>query len=703
MHRRFTSKVGQKNKILDVRDDNKGGTSLTQPEHLFTGHQEFFFLFIQYVDSYRFGTCLKKYLAQLIVKLVRNNDIKGLEQHIEKLQLLAKFLGLISFSQIKSIQGSSAEMSKELNLQESNYDNVIAVLPLFPLKRYLEEAWKDRRLVLVIPWIVEYLRMSTWDKGSQHSSYFQEIFMLLRSIHKKIGNILCENHSLNYSNLQLVAFHLEILFSDVVGLGDIECVKLICLPEQNKYDLTDTYCMDMLLLRFSQSFYFSSSPHVDDLQKLIINLTSHGRPNVGSGATKKLKPSLSVIHNSNLGVNGANSFALQNQGTRDALTPFSQPSRIKQDGIKEKLTESFFHQHKELQQACEFVVKFTIKNICTVVVKDSITKTIKNTLKSHSSLHDKPPEVDLENYRNTILNRIEQDVKIRAMETMRFKCGEYITNTVRAIASPLKSLETVEMAVSLSKIYCFREGKKVVESLCHFEVKKEVDNYIQEMSKGFGVENKKILPYKHLAILAQRLEEHGKQECVLQKDLLDLLRVVDKEMRQLNLESENLVISETFDLSAKRYANNLCFVLQQYFGNANILSWPCGIDHAISLASTLGKMYINPCEELLSVGRIVLQNLKVMISWCTNGRHSTNKENINETERCSFCLVAVFDGNLISCQQVEQNLTTALDCGSVSQDTVKSYLKLLGFIEEINIREWTSEKKFIMPKLYLKL
>lgn len=85
------------------------------------------------------------------------NVTKGLCQHIEKTKMLAKFLGLIVLSPYWSI----SDLDSSADTTETGSVSCIE-LPPIDIKGHIESAWKEHRLVIVIPWVVEFLKMMTW-------------------------------------------------------------------------------------------------------------------------------------------------------------------------------------------------------------------------------------------------------------------------------------------------------------------------------------------------------------------------------------------------------------------------------------------------------------------------------------------------------------------------------------------------------------
>ena len=156
---RFTSKSGQTNKSSrKLRIDQKGPSSNSNtdlPEQSFPGHQEFFSIFLKAGDSYKFNVHMKRRLAQIITEMSAVNETKGLCEHIAKSQMLAKFLGMLEFSPNWNL--SSGNATADLTAE-----NIDINLPPINIKECIEAAWERSRLVIVIPWVVQYLGMMKW-------------------------------------------------------------------------------------------------------------------------------------------------------------------------------------------------------------------------------------------------------------------------------------------------------------------------------------------------------------------------------------------------------------------------------------------------------------------------------------------------------------------------------------------------------------
>lgn len=150
---RFTSTCGQADKSsrkLRIDEKRSSFNAKAAPEHNFPGHQEFFAIFLRAGDSYKFNIHLKHRLAHVLSDMMSVKETKGLCDHIAKTQMLAKFLGMISFS-------PNYDIVAEISGRDED-----TTIPPINVKEYIEAAWKQRRLVIVVPWVVQFLGMMKW-------------------------------------------------------------------------------------------------------------------------------------------------------------------------------------------------------------------------------------------------------------------------------------------------------------------------------------------------------------------------------------------------------------------------------------------------------------------------------------------------------------------------------------------------------------
>ncbi len=362
LHMRFTSKSGQKSKSSRKLSLDQKGSSFNEvtPEQSFQEHQEFFLIVLQAGDSYRFNTHLKRRLAKSIAEMSAANETKGLCLHISKLQLLAKFLGLLVFS-------PNWDLSSEREYDVSDVDS----LPPLDLKMHIINAWNDYRLVVVIPWVVKFLSMMRWDVSSKKLPYYVNTFALLRTINLHYGNETA--HHLQ-NNMLMVYLQLDAFFHDIVGLVATQNLPSAKLPLRAATITTDSTVaagasfnqpkslpFDTMPLWFSKEFLVSSIPYFEDLFQLLSDLTSNNtRP--GSSCTKKVRPRSISLGALNSGQKYASRLSLSGDVSPTPWSSSRPGTPTNKHGIKERLTDSFFHQHKVLQELCEVIVDRVIKN-----------------------------------------------------------------------------------------------------------------------------------------------------------------------------------------------------------------------------------------------------------------------------------------------------------------------------------------------------
>lgn len=151
---RFTSRAGRTDKSsrklrIDDTGSSSSSTTKSSPEHNFPGHQEYFAIFLQAGDSHKFNSHLKNRLGQILSDMMLVNETKGLCIHIAKTQMVSKFLGIITFSPNYGITGDSISSKRE-------------EIPVIDILDCIGAAWNQRRLVIVIPWVVQFLGMMKW-------------------------------------------------------------------------------------------------------------------------------------------------------------------------------------------------------------------------------------------------------------------------------------------------------------------------------------------------------------------------------------------------------------------------------------------------------------------------------------------------------------------------------------------------------------
>jgi hypothetical protein len=493
--------IGQSNTDnSNIAASMKTRTNMTSPDEYFTGHQEFFYRFIRFVDSYSFSTHLRNRIVSLITTMWSLDERKGLEDRIMKLQMLSKFLGVLAFSPnwietetIGLLGGSGPPLqSSSLTATDEMLEDVI--IPFFDMKQFIEKGWKEQKLIITIPWIISYLQMIKWDESSMKKAYYRYIVSLMRNIHKWcIEQILC-GCNFHTFNLLLLSLQLESFFSEVVGLGDIECLSSIDLPTQDGNDNISN-SLDTCNIGFNSSFIMSSSTHLEDLQKLISDLSRFGRNIlIATGTSKKLKPYVLSSYTSSISFSLIGEKQLQDSIHDNNITTKS--FHRDDNKIIGKMVDSFFHQHKELQSICDFIIDLSLKSASKDIeklgldfkVKESYLKHSVNTEDGQMMILSDPVDID---WYLKILRNVELDTRESAILDFNRMLHDYISNAMKAVIPSHVNNHVKNIATKISFKHAYRKGESVITSFIRGEVKKCIDEHVkrgQAMASTFRYE-----------------------------------------------------------------------------------------------------------------------------------------------------------------------------------------------------------------------
>ncbi len=344
---------------------------MDEAQILFPGYQEFFFLFLDELP-FIFGIHLRAHMAKISLNLLSNISPTDLEKKITKLQLVARFLGFLIFS--PNWHETGIDVGKVQSLASTDGLQQLESLGVSVVS-HVEDAWSGGQLIATIPWATELLRMAKWDSWSQGSNQFRQLLAKLREIQKAIVNSNEDTHSRFGPSMEVVAFFLERLFDETIGLP-----RLTSLPRSTLAPVKEesSESLDEVCSGFSSIFLYASSPHMEDLVSLV-NQIGRGVISKSPSKAKKLRPSIvsmtQTIPNKLFG-----------QGEKGVPpSPINVDWRNINDGsptttsenrsIETKLAEAFFHQHREIKGICEFAVDRVLKGIQNRLMIECIQST----------------------------------------------------------------------------------------------------------------------------------------------------------------------------------------------------------------------------------------------------------------------------------------------------------------------------------------
>ena len=178
---------------LQNRLTGPSSTSDPCPKLTFNKVEEFFKEFIRIADSYSFNTCL---LHEFVLKIQsQDSNTFGLNQQIStelnrsdfsetlwhdvktaigELRLCAKFLGYILFLPYHALSNKNEISDSRVLLSES-----------LNLKGFLENAAKNHRLLVTLPWTVDLLSMA--DKAAFDLPAYKEPLHFLLRLYRQLG------------------------------------------------------------------------------------------------------------------------------------------------------------------------------------------------------------------------------------------------------------------------------------------------------------------------------------------------------------------------------------------------------------------------------------------------------------------------------------------------------------------------------------
>jgi hypothetical protein len=410
-------------------------------------------------DSYTFGIHLRSKMIEKLLELSSNATKKDFEKRLMDLQLIARFLGVLVFS--PNWQSSGADMAAHGTILSESSDGLVQLgASGLSVIGIVEKAWKSSNLVSVIPWVVEILRMATWDRLARHSLPHRQLLSLLRQIQERLN---ASGHDDLYQApcRQLVILSTESLFDEVVGLTTTTLLEQADLPAYEIPDDDESYRLDCSSITFSSATLDASNSHVEELISLVSNLSRSDLSTLRSpGASRKLRPSIVVSPTLFF------SAPAHDIGTASILAGNS--AMIMKDGqaigaslpatetisVQSRLRDTFFHQHGELKEVCDF----TVNRVLSIVTDQLPAKYIKPALSG---------EIGTE-----LALSAAEDI---AMETctsfLRSNLEDSLRGTLALLTPTTANPKVIEIALSLSVVHGLQVGKAMINALITTEAR----------------------------------------------------------------------------------------------------------------------------------------------------------------------------------------------------------------------------------------
>ncbi|NXD07818.1 CDAN1 protein, partial [Nothocercus nigrocapillus] len=351
------------------------------PPPSFTGCQQFFRDFILSAGSYQFNQHLVDSLCLKILELdgltliehVHSDGEADMDEQDEKkrftvvllsLRLLAKFLGFLVFLPYRTMEQPTRDLLESAIALRNKTQPVLDVLKL------LRQSIRDRRAILTIPWIVEFL--SLVDHIAPFLDYYRKVFCLLLQIYRLM--VLSEEKEMSFLNKLLILAVLGWLFQ-VPSVPEELFFSTDVRKEGLMMDtVTSPRALDSVPL-VDQQLLYTCCPYLGELRKLLASFVA-GSGTKNGGFIRKITPTAA-----------------------ESLAP--KPSAT-QRKLQAELEQAFFHnQPPSLRRTVEFVAERVGSN-CVKHIKATLVAEL--VQRAEVMLQDKVKEVDA--HHDTLLEEV---------------------------------------------------------------------------------------------------------------------------------------------------------------------------------------------------------------------------------------------------------------------------------------------------------
>lgn len=321
-----------------------GSRTMAVQEEYFRGHQEFFYYFVILADSHKLNQHLRHQFLEKITNLSTHLSPSNIDRGLEDLCLLGRFLGVLVFSPNWHSSKLSLDESRSRSLV---YDEFGALrFGNLDATALLLEASRRCRLVSIVPWMVELLRMSIWDDSFRRTKSFCDTAFVLRRVQDQNARNL---HPASGTCREFLLLCLETFIDEIVGLDLMENYE----PRTGKdfgilADPDETDGLDSQIQTLDSSFISGSNGRAENVLHAVVDMTRFSRGLRRSpGVSRKVRPSMVMSTSAETG-----------------HKPRSREPELDEDArLQMKLKASFFHMHRELQLICDFAVERVINSM----------------------------------------------------------------------------------------------------------------------------------------------------------------------------------------------------------------------------------------------------------------------------------------------------------------------------------------------------
>ena len=300
-----------------------------------------------------------------------------------------------------------------------------------------------------------------------------------------------------------VSLQLDNLFSETIGLEYSWNLPAVTLPRRHSFQnsndtpssnsssVTTLSPIDILPLWLSKSFLFLTTSYVQDIFEIVQHFQSANTSSskLGTSTAKKVRPR-------SISTGPLKDFVESNSWQR--LSPMRSLSPVtgspwssgktssadpgSEAAIKDKLIDTFFHQHNELQQLCETTIDQVIKNFSRSTLQNAITPIFKEKATSYGDYFSRSPSLTLNEYVE-LLQSLDVTANMKAREEMKSEFGRTIRGTLELLSPPNTQPRVREIACSLALRHASNKGDQIIRSFISEEKRKLIDEFARKESK----------------------------------------------------------------------------------------------------------------------------------------------------------------------------------------------------------------------------
>ena len=354
------------------------------PSPTFTRGQEFFKDFILH-STYGFIVHLKEVLANSI-KSMNGTDFDlsrdelptaDITNSVLRLRILGKFLAMIEvlpFSKFgPNVPQTFIQSQTELRKTEK---------PMLDFKKILKEALKNRRLVITLPWVIEYCSML--DSIGAKLQYWQDVFKTLVNIYKSLSfkpNLLLREISNDVTDVEEILSPMKKISIKDVGQNSVKASNF------NKFFLrlhlgwlfeNPSFPRELFICNYNDISDVKQFDHntIDGSKSLKSSILLTCCPYLG-----ELKVVLSQFHTGFKSVKVTSLSTKSTIGTSSKFQAQKSPP-IKQAHMQDALVANFFHnQPGSVKQTVDIVTERVTSNFVRILTTEVIPQDAKEVLR----------------------------------------------------------------------------------------------------------------------------------------------------------------------------------------------------------------------------------------------------------------------------------------------------------------------------------